>query len=121
MAVLRDLENLSPDKTFVDRLIRGFKSDNERLIAQISDALVQRKYEMVKDAAHALKGGAASIGAMQLTQFAARIEKLLPDALRLKAAQLTEELLVVSGRTIAMLDAYLVERGELKSQNPPAG
>jgi two-component system sensor histidine kinase RpfC len=121
MAVLRDLENLSSDSTFVDRLIRGFKSDNERLISQISDALVQRKYEAVKDAAHALKGGAASIGAMQLTQFASRIEKLLPDALRIKAAQLTEELLSVSGRTLTMLDTYLEERIERKSQNPPAG
>jgi len=120
IAVLRELEHLSNDNTFVDRLLRGFKSDNERLVAQISDALTGRKYDTVKDAAHALRGGAASVGAALLTQFAARLEKMPPDALRIKAAQLMEELLSVSGRTMAMLENYLIERKPGKSQNPPA-
>src|SRR5207237_348281 len=47
--VLRDLDRLSSDPTFVDRLVRGFHSDIERLLKTISDALAARRYEHVKD------------------------------------------------------------------------
>src|SRR4029077_12104464 len=55
-SVLADLGRLSPDPTFVERLLRGFRSDTERLVKTIGDALATRNYEDVKDAAHALKG-----------------------------------------------------------------
>jgi two-component system sensor histidine kinase RpfC len=37
--VLQDLVKLSADPTFVERLLRGFKGDTERLVAEIGDAL----------------------------------------------------------------------------------
>jgi HPt (histidine-containing phosphotransfer) domain-containing protein len=61
----------------------------------------------VKDAAHALKGGAGSVGATQLTQFAVRLEKATHETMRLKSAQLTEELLRLSERTILALQEHL--------------
>ena len=109
-AVLEDLARLSPDETFVERLLRGFKSDTERLSRQIIEALGQRRYELVKDAAHALKGGAASVGATQLTQFATRLEKLTHESLRLRAAQLTEELQGAVARTFLELEKHLEAR-----------
>jgi two-component system, sensor histidine kinase RpfC len=109
-AVLEDLACLSPDETFVERLLRGFKSDTERLCGQITEALGQRRYELVKDAAHALKGGAASVGATQLTQFATRLEKSTHDSLRLRAAQLTEELTGTVARTLLELEKHLEAR-----------
>ena len=99
--VLADLSRLSNDPTFVERLVDGFRSDSERLVMQISGALAQRKYDAVKDAAHALKGGAGSVGATQLMQFAVRLEK---------AAQWTDELLRIAARTQSALDAHLEER-----------
>jgi two-component system sensor histidine kinase RpfC len=105
--VLSDLAKLSRDETFVERLLRGFRSDTERLASLIADALAQRKYEAVKDAAHALKGGAASVGATQLTQVATRLEKATHDVLRLKAAQFTEELHGTVARTLDALEAHL--------------
>jgi two-component system sensor histidine kinase RpfC len=109
-SVLHDLGNLSPDPTFVERLIRGFRGDMERIVAEVVEAIAQRKYEAVKDAAHALKGGAASVGATQLTQIAARLEKAPHDMLRLKAAQWTEDLLRTSARTLEALEMHLEER-----------
>lgn len=109
-SVLEDLARLSTDESFVERLLRGFKSDTERLATQIADALSKRQYELVKDAAHALKGGAASVGASQLTQLATRIEKSTHDALRLKTAQLTEELNGAVTRTLAELERRLEQR-----------
>ena len=117
-SVLEDLGRLSKDPTFVERLLRGFRSDTERIVSEITNAIAQRKYEAVKDAAHALRGGAASVGATQLTQMASRLEKASHEALRMKAAQWTEELLRTSARTLEALDVHLEQRrNSFKSSN----
>ena len=108
--VLEDLTRLSSDPTFIDRLLRGFKGDTERLVREIGDALGARRYEAAKDAAHALRGGAASVGAMQLMQVATRIDKATHDMLRLKAAQWTEELVGAANRALLELDNHLEAR-----------
>ncbi|CAG0961324.1 two-component system, sensor histidine kinase RpfC [Burkholderiales bacterium] len=113
--VLGDLVRLSSDPTFVDRLLRGFKGDTERLVREIGDALGARRYAVAKDAAHALKGGAASVGAMQLVQIASRIDKAAHDTLRLKAAQWTEELTDAANRARLALDEYLESRRRAQS------
>lgn len=114
--ILADLSHLSSDPTFVERLVIGFQSDTDRLVAEISTALAHRRYEAVKDAAHALKGGAGGVGAMQLLQFALRLEKASHDTLRLKAAQWTDELQRIAARTRASLDKHLSERAQQRPQ-----
>jgi two-component system sensor histidine kinase RpfC len=109
-SVLEDLCQLSSDPTFVDRLIRGFRSDTERLLQAISDALAARRYEDVKDVAHAIKGGAGSVGATQLVQLAVRFEKSSYDTLRTKAAAWTEELTHAANAALAALEQHLEER-----------
>jgi HPt (histidine-containing phosphotransfer) domain-containing protein len=104
------LAKRSSDETFVARLLTGFRSDTDRLVAEITSALTDRRYEAVKDCAHALKGEAASVGATQLTQLARQLEKSSPDALRLRAAQWIEELLKTSQRTLELFDERLKER-----------
>jgi len=61
----------------------------------------------VRDAAHALKGGAASVGATQLTQLARRLEQSAPESLRIKSAQFIEELLKTSNYTLELLRRHL--------------
>ena len=108
--VLADLVRLSADPSFVERLLRGFKGDTERLVGEIGDALGARRYEVAKDAAHALKGGAASVGAMQLVQVSTRIDKATHEMLRLKATQWTEELVEAANRALLALEEYLEQR-----------
>jgi two-component system sensor histidine kinase RpfC len=115
-AVLEDLGKLSPDPTFVERLVRGFRSDSDRLVKVIADALAARRYQDAKDAAHALKGGAGSVGATQLVQFAVRLEKATHEALRIKTTGLIEELCAASSATHAALEKHLEERRR-KSSN----
>jgi len=105
--VLEDLRKLSNDPTFVIRLIQGFNSDTDRLRSEIIEAISTRRYEMVKDSAHALKGGSASVGASQLSQFARRIERATHESLRLKAAQWIEELHQITNRTQRSLNDWL--------------
>jgi two-component system sensor histidine kinase RpfC len=108
--VLEDLGRLSSDPTFVERLLRGFHSDTERLVQTIGDALAARRYENVKDAAHALKGGAGSVGATQLVQLAIRFEKASYDTLRVRAAAWMEELTHAANAALAALEQHLEER-----------
>lgn len=108
--ILEDLGRLSSDPTFVERLVLGFRSDIERLLKTISDSLASRRYEDVKDAAHALKGGAGSVGATQLAQVAIRLEKASYNTLRLRAAAWTEELTHTANAALAALEHHLEER-----------
>jgi two-component system sensor histidine kinase RpfC len=115
--VLADLGRLSADPTFVERLVRGFHSDAERLVEAISAALAARRYEEVKDAAHALKGGAGSVGATQLVALALRFEKATHDMLRLKASAWTEELARAADAVFTALETHLEERRKRQSSS----
>jgi two-component system, sensor histidine kinase RpfC len=117
MSVLEDLAHLSPDPTFVERLLSGFKSDADRLVRTIGDALAARRYEELKDAAHALKGGAGSVGAVQLVQLAIRFEKASHEVLRIKSASWTEELHRATAAAYAALDQFLEARQQHSSRS----
>jgi two-component system sensor histidine kinase RpfC len=116
-AVLDYLGRLSSDPTFVERLVRGFRSDADRLVKAIGDSLASRRYQDAKDAAHALKGGAGSVGATQLVQFAIRLEKAPYETLRVKSASLIEELATASTATYVALEGHLEERRRKNTQN----
>lgn len=90
--VVAELRRLSPDPTFVERLFNGFLGDADRLLAEIREALAAHRVEAVKDAAHALKGGSASVGAMRLCQLATALEKSDHEALAADAAAWADRL-----------------------------
>jgi HPt (histidine-containing phosphotransfer) domain-containing protein len=115
--VLEDLGRLSTDSTFVERLLRGFQADTERLVSAISDALAARHYEAVKDAAHALKGGAGSVGATQLMQLAIRLEKASYETLRVRAISWMEELARAVSLTQEALEQHLEDRRRRSSRS----
>ena len=108
--VLEDLGRLSPDPTFVERLVSGFRSDAERLVTTLTEALAARRYEEVKDAAHALKGGAGSVGATQLVALAQRFEGADRGTMRLKAAAWSEELSRATDSVLRTLESHIEER-----------
>jgi two-component system sensor histidine kinase RpfC len=110
--VLEELEQFSSDPTFVERLIEGFLSDCERLSSQIQDGLSKRRYDSVKDAAHALRGASGSVGANQLYQFATRVDKSSYENIRLQAGKLSQELTSLIERTKSDLTTYSVRRLE---------
>ena len=115
--VLADLGRLSSDPTFIERLVRGFRADAERLVVTIVDGLAAKRYEEVKDAAHALKGGAGSMGAAQLVALAQRFENATNDAMRLKAAVWSEELSRATDNVLRALETHIEERRVHQSQS----
>jgi two-component system sensor histidine kinase RpfC len=108
--VIEDLERLSPDPTFVERLVTGFRGDTDRILANIHEALKAQHFEEVKNSAHALKGGAGSVGAIQLMQLASRLEKTNHDTMRLKASGLLEELHRTTKQALSVLEQHLETR-----------
>ncbi len=115
--VIAELANLSRDPTFEERLLRGVRSDCAQLVEKIMSALSRRNFQEVSNAAHALKGAAGSVGAGLWVQFAIRLEKMSPEALRLKEAVLTQELQRISQKTNAALDAHIESRTHQKQSS----
>ena len=105
------------ESSFVERLLQGFRSDTERLVKAIGTGLATRNYEGVKDTAHALKGGAGSVGAVQLVQLAVRFENASHEVLRIKAAVWMEDLGRAEKAALAALDKHIEERRRKFSQN----
>jgi two-component system sensor histidine kinase RpfC len=60
---LSELDKLSPDKAFLANLIAGFLADAENHCIDIERNMREGKFESMRDAAHALKGAARSVGA----------------------------------------------------------
>lgn len=116
-AVLEDLGHLSTDPTFVDRLVAGFRSDAERLVKSISAALAAQKYTEVKDAAHALRGGAGSVGAMQLVAIANRLELASHETMQQKAVAWAEELAHAADAVLGALELHLKVRMKQRSHH----
>ena len=116
-SVIAELANLSRDPTFEERLLRGVRSDCALLVERITSALSQRNSQEVGNAAHALKGAAGSVGAGLWVQFAARLEKMSPEMLRLKESVLTQELQRISQKTNAALDAHIESRTRQKQSS----
>jgi len=70
---LKDLENTGLSTTFMDSLITGFLGDAEKLIENMKSAVKNENLAQLRADAHALKGSAGSVGAVQLSDSCARI------------------------------------------------
>ena len=115
--VWEELSRISPDPAFAERMVEAFRIDCTRLIREIEEGLDRHNFQSVKDSAHALKGGAGSLGAIQLLQFAERLEKTSHDALRARSVPLLEELERVMTGTFRALEAMLEDSRD--SERPP--
>jgi two-component system sensor histidine kinase RpfC len=118
LQVLGDLSRLSSDPTFVDRLVRGFCDDAERLRAEILEGLSSHSYQRVRDAAHALKGGSASIGAVQLMNVAIRLEKAEYEQLASRSENFSNELTQTIALTLGGLATHMTSQSDAKRVAP---
>lgn len=73
-SVIEEINALESDSSFLWRLIEGFRSDCKRLIEQVKQACLDNDIKSVKEAVHALKGNAGTVGAMPLQQLCLEIE-----------------------------------------------
>jgi HPt (histidine-containing phosphotransfer) domain-containing protein len=70
------LKQLEEDygKEMVMKIVEMFIPDAEARLAKIAEAIEQQDFKALEEAAHALKSGAANIGAREMSQFCERLE-----------------------------------------------
>ena len=73
-SILEELNSLESDPGFLSRLIEGFRNDGARLITEIEQSFDDSNYQGFREAAHALKGNAGSVGAVALHDLCLQIE-----------------------------------------------
>jgi CheY-like chemotaxis protein/HPt (histidine-containing phosphotransfer) domain-containing protein len=75
--VLAELEEISPDPAFLDRLLNGFVHDNRAMLDRLHDAVQADRNEEARQLLHAIKGSAVSVGAIALKDLCCHLEKLV--------------------------------------------
>jgi len=95
---------------FVERLIESFRIDSERLLKSLEQQMCNHDYNGVRDSAHALRGGSASVGATHLVQIASRLENASHGTLRARGLILSEEVSRAVELALASLAKHIDER-----------
>ncbi|MEA3276041.1 MAG: ATP-binding protein [Pseudomonadota bacterium] len=80
-AIVRQIAELGGDQAFLRRLRDGFEIDSSRTLLAMTTALADKDFVRFKEHAHALKGTAAQLGLLRLSQRAADVERLPVDEL----------------------------------------
>ncbi len=75
--VLQELQKISVgDTVFLERLLRNYLSDSEKLIVNIENAIKEKHFSELQDLCHALKGNSLSIGAQRITNITEALAKV---------------------------------------------
>ena len=113
---LTELELLGNGPAFVRDLIEGFLRDGEGLLAEMRSALDAGEHQRYRDAAHALKGSAGSVGAANVYEVSGRACKLPDHQMTLQGAHLLKEMRAAFDRARRALLAHI----EQARRQPPA-
>lgn len=108
--ILSQLSSITPDDGFLINLIDDFIDDSSRHIEELTTALMEARYDRVRQLSHTLTGSALSIGAMKLGNLCASISKLPDSALSSDPNQLSDRLKQASKATRSALLAYRAAR-----------
>lgn len=104
---LEELKEISASSRFLSELIIGFLQDNQNLLAQMDMALLEGRFEGLKDHAHAMKGASSNIGAEQLVEICSVIGKMTHAELAQEGESIMQELRQVAASVRLSLADYL--------------
>ncbi len=76
LASLQEVESLGHGSDFFHELVQGFIRDGNGLLEKLQDSLSREDYADFRDASHALKGNAGSIGAVKLYKSCLQVERM---------------------------------------------
>ncbi len=108
--VLSNLEELGSSPAFLEKLIGVFIADNGALMEKIEAALGMRNVAEFRAHVHAMKGSAASMGAIRLTRLCASFGQLSDAEIKLQAPMLLRSLREEQAGARGELERYLSER-----------
>ena len=84
------LTRVNGDRPTLDRFLRLFRDRNANTVAEMGVAVAAGNFELARRLAHAFKGGAGTVGLVQLQAAAAELEVTLVDALAGRADTLDQ-------------------------------
>jgi len=108
--VLAQRAQLSPNPKFAEDLVEGYIRDAELLAEEIHVAVDIRDLARLRDAAHALKGGSATIGANGLYEFSKRLQTMDDETLASDTLPVLIELNDLVRRTTEALRSFIATR-----------
>ncbi|NIR31901.1 MAG: response regulator [Gammaproteobacteria bacterium] len=114
---LEQLEELDEDGAFLAGLLHGFMRDGEAAIDSAARALDERRVEEFRERIHALKGTAGNVGADELQDLCARLQRGDLADLRAHGHDYIDELRGSFSRTKEALTGYLGDRPAYSTQH----
>ena len=109
---LDELRALALTSGFLKRVVNGFINEGQTCLGTMREALAAKHYQQFKDAAHAMKGSARSIGAYPLGERAQRAEQATHSELQKEGAVLMAEIEQSFSATSSALNTRLEELKE---------
>jgi two-component system sensor histidine kinase RpfC len=79
LSALEELEALGGSSEFVHTLIDGYIEDNRKLLERLAAGIERQRLQECRDALHAMKGSAVSIGAIGMRRFCDETERMEPQ------------------------------------------
>jgi two-component system sensor histidine kinase RpfC len=108
---LREVELISSDEKFMRKLIAGFCSDVEGMLARLDSTITEGKVVALTDITHAITGASVGIGAAQLAARCEEIDRAANNGDRSRLATLAGELRHCFEATAAQLNGLPPREG----------
>jgi len=109
---LNDLEKLGGTPGFAAAALAIFTEESVGLLAEIEQAMADRRYQAVRDAAHSIKGNASCVGAIAMMAASTRIIRADLHLLRQDGEKLVAELRRAFEHVIAEVEILRSQRRE---------
>ncbi len=116
--VLRGIETVSRDSAFVDELIAEYVTESRRLLSVLAQGIELEADHAIKEALHALRGSALSIGATSMKLICKRIERQVPSGLKGQKEDILRELNLAFMKLCKELEAYQQQRVPSEQASP---
>jgi two-component system sensor histidine kinase RpfC len=108
--VLDELATLSQSPDFLDNLVAKFYQDSDKLFGRMNQAVSERSHRGFADAAHALAGNAAGIGAVTLKDICSTASNMEPEHFENEVESLYAEMTSAFELTQQALAEFLASR-----------
>jgi HPt (histidine-containing phosphotransfer) domain-containing protein len=107
---LKSLEQLTPEASFIERLVAGYVQDTEEQLRVVTDAVAAGDLPGLRDALHAVGGSSGNIGAVRMMRWCAAMRAQSDSQLLGEGKGLVDRLATLIQESRAMLLRYLGDR-----------
>ncbi len=78
-SVLKEINNLSDDKDFINELANGYLIDTRISLDEMQNALTEKDYELIGNLSHSIDGSSRSIGAKKMSSLTKHISECIQN------------------------------------------